>query len=769
MTGVSFFMRGLKRRYIMFFALAVLAACGGGGGGGGLPPGGGGHGGGGGGGGGGGTPTPSPPASITQQVAVVPTNAVTVTFGQIASGLSGTVSLPGTTGATATATVTLQAGIPSNDPVPSARRIFARPTILGASVSVIGCVTVSLNNAVVVAGTPSFNLSFKSGTLSNDDYIAYFDPTVTPNPSWSAMLGPVVASTSSAITFDTQVLWTPMTWQANSLYAFCVVQAKSPLPTPTPYNGPGLPPATAPPGDGYSPYQAASQLQFPTQASPPYFAANVNVAILMAGYPSQTDLSNFRADFLVPNAGGTVSYMNSVDGAPSPAPSGDPASVTDATLDTETIETLAPGANIVIHGLRTLSTKDFIDEVNRIVSNNATTPVNVILYTGSGCEFPTETSAVSVFQAAAAEGITIVSPAGSSGNECWDGQKFTLGSSWPATDGNVISVGGTETSQTSGYTLTSNTVWNDTGTSGGGAGGGGVSQYNTPAPNTQTAALLTNCLSPPAGATACSNSKKNVPDVSMPAENNAFLFSGIFLHPSPVGTSWSASQFAALMAELYQYCGGSLGSAAPISVPYYVYHADPNAFIDVVNGNDSYAKTTPYYQAGSGYDAASGLGVPLGMPFLQTACPGHAPASGLIARRASFQSVEQRPAQAYQTDVAPRVAGLSDLGRRSPAEQTRVQIVLPYTPSAAFGESAVIDALRNAGFTIVQTFGNHLVIDASAPSSTVERFFNTEMHDVWQGQNGTHYLPVQPVTIPASIAPYVAGVTLDDVVNMRAP
>ena len=52
-----------------------------------------------------------------------------------------------------------------------------------------------------------------------------------------------------------------------------------------------------------------------------------------------------------------------------------------------------------------------------------------------------------------------------------------------------------------------------------------------------------------------------------------------------------------------------------------------------------------------------------------------------------------------------------------------------YAPSAQ-QEGAVVRALEAAGFTITQRFPNRTIVDARAPSSTVERFFSTEMHTV---------------------------------------
>ncbi|HTA40002.1 MAG TPA: S53 family serine peptidase [Candidatus Acidoferrales bacterium] len=86
-----------------------------------------------------------------------------------------------------------------------------------------------------------------------------------------------------------------------------------------------------------------------------------------------------------------------------------------------------------------------------------------------------------------------------------------------------------------------------------------------------------------------------------------------------------------------------------------------------------------------------------------------------------------------------------------------------FAPTAA-QHQRVIDALRSSGFTIEHTFANRALIDASAPSATVERFFATRIHDFNQGRNGTRFAAVAPIRVPASIAKLVAGVEVNSLV-----
>jgi hypothetical protein len=186
------------------------------------------------GGGGGGTPTPTPtlPPSITHNVSTGGAP-VTVTFSQIAALVSGTVTLPATSASTS-ATVTLGPSVPLGDPTPDARQIHLRaPAMLGGTVSVLACVTVSVSNAVSITATPAFSLNFPSGTLSGFDYVAYYDPGNAAS-GYNVILGPQQPSSSSSITFNSATLPQAVSLQANTNYVFCIVQSASTLPTPTP-------------------------------------------------------------------------------------------------------------------------------------------------------------------------------------------------------------------------------------------------------------------------------------------------------------------------------------------------------------------------------------------------------------------------------------------------------------------------------------------------------------------------------------------------------
>lgn len=151
----------------------------------------------------------------------------------------------------------------------------------------------------------------------------------------------------------------------------------------------------------------------------------------------------------------------------------------------------------------------------------------------------------------------------------------------------------------------------------------------------------------------------------------------------------------------------------------------------------------------------------------------------------------------------PRLSGdlaYTDAGRRPGNEKVRVSITLRYNHQAELDkfvatvndpgsrghrnfltpkqfndrfaptrkqEERVVRALLGAGFEIVKRFENRTIVDATAKTSVVERFFSTEIHTVRQGKYGERYTNVSSATVPAAIAPLVRDVSLDNLVIVR--
>ena len=188
----------------------------------------------------------------------------------------------------------------------------------------------------------------------------------------------------------------------------------------------------------------------------------------------------------------------------------------------------------------------------------------------------------------------------------------------------------------------------------------------------------------------------------------------------------------------------------------------------------------------------------LGLALIVTACSGHSTLPGVGASEAGSTQGATSGSQLTPLISVPRTSGalaFTDLGRRSLTAPVNVTITLRYNNQAqldqlvasqsgpngshqfltpeqfnnefaptAQQEQAVVTALQNAGFTITQRFPNRTIVDASAPSSTVERFFSTQMHSVMQGKYGQRYVNATAGTVPSSIAPYVRDASLSNLV-----
>jgi hypothetical protein len=520
--------------------------------------------------------------------------------------------------------------------------------------------------------------------------------------------------------------------------------------TPAPLTGAGVAlsgPDTDSSAD-WGPPGVAKAFDLPVQHG--WDGAGQTVAVVIDSDVSRSDLSAFLSYFQIPSTSRTVT---TVAVSPQPAPSINPGGAQDeATLDVETIAGLAPGANVMIYQINSLSDQNITDAYAQIVSDGKAFVVNSSF---GGCEGGVVAQEDPVILQGAQAGITFTASSGDSGNEC-DTGTHTVAASWPASNPHVVGVGGTATNPNGGFVLTTPRVWNDRSCGSQCAGGGGVSTVY-PLPSYQL------------GITGlASSTRRNTPDISFPGEDVA-VFDGATWEAFN-GTSWSSPEAAALFAEVYQYCNAAGGPIAgvtePATIPYYVHTHYPTAYLDVTQGNDQIGSSSPFYTATNSYDDASGFGVPYGMAFANTACPSRMPATGLAMRRVALSASDMmRHGGAYTTDVTPRVRDISDEGIRGANEPTTIQIVLQPTGSLASDEVNVVNALQNAGFRITKRFASHIVVDAEGPSSLVARYFRTSIHNVLQWRYGQRYLPTTQIVVPAQIAPYAARVSLDNIVT----
>lgn len=214
-----------------------------------------------------------------------------------------------------------------------------------------------------------------------------------------------------------------------------------------------------------------------------------------------------------------------------------------------------------------------------------------------------------VFQRAMQEHITLLASAGDDGStnaNCAQKPYNFQNVGWPASDPLVTAVGGTKLTLKDGAGhYGSEKIWDELG----GAGGGGISQfYAEPDWQKQLSdqALL--------------KGKRGIPDVAWGAAVNIpyyHSYGGDIPGWTAIGgTSASAPQWAGLIALADQMAGKPLGFLNPA-----LYTLAGKGFHDVTKGNNGLDGVAGF-QAGTGYDLASGWGTPdaaVLLPMLITA------------------------------------------------------------------------------------------------------------------------------------------------------
>lgn len=473
-----------------------------------------------------------------------------------------------------------------------------------------------------------------------------------------------------------------------------------------------------------------------------YSGSGITVAVINDYPPSTADISSYLTQFNIHRTG-TYTVEN-VNGG---SPQNDQSGLFESTLDVETIEALAPGANVIYYATPDLSAPSLVDAYEQVLSDGR---AQVVDMSYGGCETAVGASGEdSLFAQGASAGIAYVAASGDLGDECFEAYGSQIGVNFPASDPSVIGVGGTQTATTGCQMgdIKSQQAFNDRCSSSGvqEATGGGVSSVFS-VPSYQAAIGL--------------SGRRNVPDVAMPAVFDSIYLQGTWILAN--GTSWSAPQIAAMMAGLYQYCNGPLQQ--PEEIFYQAFEQKAYAdFLAVTSGNNQYGSDATYYSANGGFSDVTGIGVPSGMQVAQSVCPGRQPAS--LARASLVSGATPSPAKSPAPMKVPSVRGLTDLGRRTAGNTVRVVIVLRASSTTANDEQTVSAALTAAGFRIAKTYPNHLVIDADAPSNVVASYFQTDIHDFAQGRFGNRYANVTPLVVPSAIAPYVQSVISTNLVT----
>jgi subtilase family serine protease len=285
----------------------------------------------------------------------------------------------------------------------------------------------------------------------------------------------------------------------------------------------------------------------------------------------------------------------------------------EASLDVEYAHAFAPGAAIILVETPVAETEgvqgfpEIVHAENYVIDHDLG---DVISQSFAATEetFPTNDAILdlrSAYKNAARHGVTVLGAAGdwgASGYE-FNGVDFypnrVIG--WPASDPLVTAVGGTVlTLDDSGNRLAPDAVWNDFG-----ATGGGVSAvFGRPDFQDHVKNVV--------------GKQRGIPDISL----NGACLSPVWVYwsfpPLPpgygliCGTSESTPEMAGIVAMADQAAGRRLGLLGPR-----LYELNKHSIIDVTTGNNTFGPftnsdgntyTVSGYNAGPGYDLASGLG-----------------------------------------------------------------------------------------------------------------------------------------------------------------
>ena len=338
----------------------------------------------------------------------------------------------------------------------------------------------------------------------------------------------------------------------------------------------------------YQPQQVASLYSFPTGVTGKGECIGI---IELGGGFRQADLNTYFGA-----TGPTVTAVSIDRGRNHPTgnangPDGE------VMLDIEVAGAIASGANIAVY-FAPNTNKGFLDAISAAVHDTTRNPSVISISWGSPEDGGGYSSSVlnsfnQIFQAASLLGVTVLVAAGDNGSS--DGMPSGNHVDFPAASPWVTACGGTSLNAPDKLTIQSEAVWND-GAQGGATGGGVSALFPLPSYQQGLAVTLSNN-------TTQKLTNRGVPDIAGDADPNTGYNVLVDGQSFPIGgTSAVAPLFAALVALLNQELGKPVGFWNP-----QLYSAiGTTALRDVTSGNNG------AYAAAKGWDACTGVGVPVG-------------------------------------------------------------------------------------------------------------------------------------------------------------
>ena len=345
-----------------------------------------------------------------------------------------------------------------------------------------------------------------------------------------------------------------------------------------------------------------------------------HIAVVGQCHIGLSDVQQFRTYFSLP---ANNPQLILAAGSSDPGPNGtDPGDCGEAYLDVDWSGGIASGATIDY-----VYATNVFDAVQYAITQNI---APIVTMSFGGCEQSQGPNTLAAFESIAqqanAQGITWLASSGDSGAAACDAAFSSTNSeasnglavNFPASIPEVTGVGGTEFNEGSGVYWNSvsgagnvsalsyipETAWNESSTNGLAASGGGRSAFYL-RPAWQT------------GPGVPAQNQRGVPDVSLTAAMHdgyiTFMNGNTYVN---TGTSAATPSFAGILAILNQYAS-SKGQGNINPNLYRLAQSAPSAFHDITTGNNvvpcvagstDCATGSLGFDAGPGYDLATGLG-----------------------------------------------------------------------------------------------------------------------------------------------------------------
>ncbi len=350
------------------------------------------------------------------------------------------------------------------------------------------------------------------------------------------------------------------------------------------------------------------------------------VAIIDAfGSPTiQSDLATYDAEFGLPAANLNIYYPEGKPSFNGGAKRGGNALgwAEETSLDVETVHALAPGAtiNLVVsptnygNALNNAVAYAVSNHLGNVLTMSYGSNEGAIAGGGNNIQFLQSNK---IFAQAVAQGMSLFASSGDNGAT---GGLAAANASYPASNPNVTSAGGTDLFLSANGGYGSETAWNDAtncpfGCSSGPFGAtGGAPSALFGAPSYQASLGLSTRWTSDVSFNASVYTATMI-YLGFLGSNSGFYFFG--------GTSEASPSWAAITADLDQAAGHDLGAMNPVL---YGLASNPSTyaqdFHDVTVGSNNFPSTAPGFNAGPGWDSPTGLGTPIVSGLINSLAPG---------------------------------------------------------------------------------------------------------------------------------------------------